>query len=177
MEVVSQSFSHTPIWVYLLFTYLISRGLKSLRPREVSLGTLAMIPGLFMAVGLATLASRFGYSPTVYGSWLAALVAGGAAGWLLLRRKEILVDRSRGVLFRPADYTVLPLILCSFAVKYAFGAVSILHPEVVQQASIAMLQGAVYGLFSGIFVGKFANYTTRYLHEPSTSLPAVNSGI
>jgi len=176
MEVLQQSISHTPIWVYVLFVYLISRGLKALRPGEVPLGKLAMIPGIFMMVGIGTLATRFGLTASVYIIWLAAIAAGAGAGWMLLSRKDILVDRSRGVIFRPADYTVLPLILASFAIKYAFGAVGFLDPELVHQASFGMIQGAMYGFFSGIFVGKFANYTMRYLHEPLVDLSAVRRG-
>ncbi len=175
MDIISQSFSHTPVWVYVLFIFLVSRGMKSLQPRETTLGTLALIPAIFMLVGIGILASRFGTLPPVYAAWLLALAAGAGAGWLLLRRKNILVDRVRGVLFRPADYSVMPLILGSFAVKYAFGAVGFLHPELVNQASLGMIEGAVYGLFSGIFVGKLANYTHRYLSQPSVDLPGVGS--
>jgi hypothetical protein len=177
MEVIRQSLSHTPIWVYPLFVFLILRGLRSLRPREVTLGALAIIPGLFMIAGLATLASRFAVTASVYGAWLVALAVGAGLGWLLLHRRHIAVDRARGVLLRPADYTILPLILASFAAKYAFGTLSFIHPDLVHQASFGMIQGAIYGFFSGIFVGKFANYTTRYLRETPISSPAVGSGL
>lgn len=175
MHIISQSFSHTPIWVYVLFTFLVSRGMKSLTPRETTLGALALIPGIFMLVGIGTLGWRFGSTPSVLGAWLVALAAGAGVGWLLLRHKNILVDRSRGVLFRPADYTVMPLILGSFAVKYAFGTLGSLHPELVHQANLGMIEGAVYGFFCGIFVGKFANYSLRYLTQSSVDLPGVGS--
>jgi len=47
MDIISQSLSHTPIWVYALFAFLVSRGLKSLQPRETTLGALALILGTF----------------------------------------------------------------------------------------------------------------------------------
>jgi hypothetical protein len=173
--IISQSIAHTPIWVYVLFVFLVYRGLKSLRPRETTLGALALIPGIFMIIGIGTLARRFGLVPSIYALWLVALVAGAGVGWLLLRNKAILVDRARGALFRPADYTALPLILRSFAVKFAFGVVGFLHPERIHQASLGMIEGTGYGFFCGIFVGKFANYTARYLNQPSVGLPSVVS--
>ncbi|MEZ5763055.1 MAG: DUF6622 family protein [Xanthobacteraceae bacterium] len=177
MEILSQSFSHTPLWVYALFVFLIWRGLRSLRPSEVTLGSLAAIPAIFMTVGVAMLALRFGFTLSVFGPWLMALAAGVGTGWLLLRRAEIAVDRSRGVLYRAVDYTVLPLILGSFVVKYAFGAVNVVNPQLSHQPSFGALEGAVYGFFAGIFVGKFANYTMRYLRTSSTNLTDVDENM
>lgn len=174
MEIISQSILHTPLWVYALFVFLIWRGLRSLQPGEVTLGSLALIPAIFMAAGVAMLALRFGFTLSVFGPWLAALAAGAVTGWLLLRRAEIVVDRSRGVLYRPVDYTVLPLILGSFAVKYGFGAVNAVNPQLAHQTSFGMLEGVVYGFFAGIFVGKFANYMIRYLRTSPTSMPDVD---
>lgn len=40
--------THTPVWVWVLFIFLISRGLKARRPATVTLERLAIIPAIFL---------------------------------------------------------------------------------------------------------------------------------
>jgi hypothetical protein len=40
--------THTPVWVWVLFIFLISRGIKARRPATVTLERLAIIPGIFL---------------------------------------------------------------------------------------------------------------------------------
>ncbi len=162
MDVVAQFLQHTPWWVYVLFFYLLSRGLAARKPGEVSLGKLAIIPVLLTAWSLAELVRLYGLQPSAVAIWLAGLLVGIVFGWLLLRNMAITVDPATGVIHRPADFTLLPLILVTFAVKYAFGAIAATAPDLLQEPMFKLADLGLSGLFSGIFVGKFALYVSRY---------------
>lgn len=162
METVAQFLQHTPWWVYVLFFYLLSRGLAARKPAEVSLQKLAIIPVLLTVWSLAELVRLYGLTASAVSIWLAGLVVGVALGWLLLRGLAITVDAQTGVIHRPADYTLLPLVLATFAVKYAFGAIAATSPALLQEPMFRLADLGLSGLFSGLFVGKFAVYAAKY---------------
>ena len=47
--------SHTPVWVWVLFAYLVSRGVVALREREMQPGRALIVPIVFLVWGLAGL--------------------------------------------------------------------------------------------------------------------------
>ena len=57
---IADFFTHTPIWVYVLFVYLVSRGIKGLKPGDVNLKTLAIIPIVFTVWGGHQLVHLYG---------------------------------------------------------------------------------------------------------------------
>src|SRR5579863_9452016 len=107
MEWIVQILVHTPWWVYALFAYLVSRGVRAFRPADVSLYQLALIPALLTGWGLYDLTQRYGLEIGTLAPWLAALAIGVAIGLALLRGAPLAGDRARGIVHRPADYTLL----------------------------------------------------------------------
>ncbi|WP_312242577.1 DUF6622 family protein [Pantoea sp.] len=164
MNAVDQFLGHTPAWVFVLFVYLVIRGIKARRPREVSLRNLALLPSIMLVLGLAEIFRRFGINAAVLLAWLLTFSCGALAGWRLLKKLVFQVDRQRGVIYRQPDYSVLPLILATFFAKYALGAASAIYPTLLTNNTFGMAEGGIYGLFAGIFVGKFARYWRRYSH-------------
>jgi hypothetical protein len=169
MQSITQILSHTPAWVYVLLVYLVSRGVTAFKPAEVTPLKLAIVPALLTGWGLSDLIRLYGVSASNLLPWLGALSIGAVVGWLLIRGGLIEVDRVKGVIRRPADYTVLPLILIAFSVKYTFGVMAAIAPERLAEPSFRMLDLTLSGAFVGIFVGKFAHYLTRYFNETETA--------
>jgi membrane protein CcdC involved in cytochrome C biogenesis len=169
MSTAAAIFTHTPLWVYLLFFYLISRGMKALKPADVSLFKLAIVPALLTASGIHDLVRVYGPSSTSIAPWLGAACVGAFVGWLLIRTSAVEIDRTRGVIRRPPDYSVLPLVLLAFAVKYTFGVIGVVAPELLMDRGVWLLDLTVSGLVAGIFVGKFGCYAVRYFGAPATS--------
>ncbi|KAF1017111.1 MAG: hypothetical protein GAK31_00370 [Stenotrophomonas maltophilia] len=81
MNMLPQLLSHTPIWVWLLLAFLLSRGVAAMKPSETSLQKLAIVPALFAAWGAWSISHRYGVSWAAWGN-----------GWLALRW----VQRSAG---------------------------------------------------------------------------------
>ena len=157
------SLVHTPWWVYALFAFLVSRGVRAFQPADVSLYQLAVVPALLTGWGLYDLTGRYGLEIGRLAPWLAAFAVGVAIGLALLRGAPLTGDRARGIIHRPADYTLLPLILLAFGVKYMFAVMGAISPELLREAGFRLTDVGVSGLFAGIFVGKFARYMRAYL--------------
>lgn len=165
MQSIVQILSHTPAWVYVLFVYLIFRGIKARKPAGVTPLRLVLVPALLIGWGLYDLIRLYGLSATSLTPWLAALGIGAIIGWFLIRGRIIEVDRAAGVIKRPADYTVLPLIVFAFSIKYAIGVIAALSPVRLANPSFRIFDLTLSGILAGVFVGKLALYLTRYFSQ------------
>jgi hypothetical protein len=163
MEAIVPILAHTPWWVFLIFIFLVYRGIRAFNPAESSVAQLAIVPAVFLVWGLAGLSERYGLDPSAFTLWLAALAIGAAIGAAILRGAALKGDRARGVIYRPADLTVLPLILAAFFAKYALAVTAARSPEIASAAEFRLADLGVSGLFVGIFAGKFATYLRAYL--------------
>lgn len=166
MPSILELISHTPIWVYALFLFLVSRGIRALKPAEVALGKLAIVPGCLSLWSIHDIVQIYGISVGSVVPWIGAALVGALFGWMLIENYSITIDRARGMISRPADYSVLPLILSAFAFKYTFAIIGAVSPEVLLSTAVRLLDLTVSGLIAGIFVGKFGCYAKRYFGTP-----------
>ena len=167
MEFLIQILRHTPVWVYVLFVYLVWRGINASRPGDTSLVKLAIIPALFLVWGLYEVTRMYGWSATTFGLWCLAFLVGAVIGHAIVRALKLNADRRRGVIHRPADYTVLPLILFAFGTKYTLNVMALVSPQTFQDPDMRIVGLLASGLFAGIFVGKFAVYARAYYQAPA----------
>src|ERR1700729_3972450 len=73
--------AHTPWWAWALCALLVARGVPALRTRSVPVARILIVPAVFMAWGIASLAMRSTGSPELAVAWSACAVAGLAIGW------------------------------------------------------------------------------------------------
>lgn len=173
MTLLQQLLLQTPIWVWVLLAFLISRGIAAMRPGRNSLRKLAIVPALFSVWGIWSISHRYGGSPLVWSEWLAGICAGAALGWLLLRRATLTVEASTGKLWRSADYSLLPLLLITFAIKYGFETALAVTPTLSANAGFSAAYLLLSGGFTGIFIGKYCRYLAAFRRAtPSGMQPA-----
>ncbi|MCU0999583.1 MULTISPECIES: DUF6622 family protein [Stenotrophomonas] len=158
MNMLQQLTSQTPIWVWLLLAFLVTRGIAAMKPGETSLQKLAIVPALFTAWGAWSISHRFGTSLSAWGEWLAGIGTGAALGWLLLDRLKLTMDRSTGKLWRNADFSLLPLLLITFLVKYGFEVAFAVSPSLTANAGFSAAYLLLAGGFTGLFIGKYCRY-------------------
>ena len=158
MDTLMQFLTHTPVWVWVLLVYLFWRGMKGLKPAETSLVKLAVIPVIFTVWGIYGIAVHYGVSVASLLPSLLGLAVGTAVGWWLLRHLRITVDPATGRLHRPADRTLLPLLMVTFVVKYGFEATLAVNPTMAQVDGFRIAHLLLSGVFTGIFIGKFLRY-------------------
>src|SRR5690606_32865905 len=131
-----------------LLIFLVSRGIKARRPAIVSPAKLAWVPAIMLVWGGWSMMSLFPINVLTLGSWAACLVLGAAFGIWLAQRAHIRVDRARGLMWRPGDPTFLPLVLAVFAVKYVFGYLAGVDPEVVHHPAYYLTDIVVSGVIT-----------------------------
>lgn len=161
-EILKEFVVQTPVWVWVILAYLIFRGIKARRPAKTSLLKLSIIPAIFTVWSLVDLVRLYGVGAQTMGLWLTGLAFGMLVGWQLLAQADIQGDRMAGVINRPADFTLLPLLMITFAVKYTFGAIAAISPDLLLNTTFRMADLLLSGAFTGIFIGKFIRYARAY---------------
>lgn len=162
MEFVYAIVTKTPVWVYVLFIFLLLRGLKARKPAIVSLEKLAIIPLIFLLWDIYDLVARHQLTVVALLMWCAGLALGAFVGYKLVNPVQIEVSSEPRCISRPADYSVLPLMMLAFITKYILGVIASISPVTLQQPSWLALAIVSGGLFAGIFVGKFIHYLRCY---------------
>lgn len=170
---LQQLVSNTPVWVWAILIFLVTRGVAAMKPGETSLAKLAIVPALFTAWGLWSLAHRFDASWEAWGEWLVGIAVGMGLGWLLLRRATLTLNAASGTLWRSADYSLLPLLLVTFAVKYGFEVALSVSPSLNVDAGFRAAYLLLSGGFTGIFIGKYLRYLRASRQVPAAVIPTV----
>src|ERR1700742_3008558 len=136
--------THTPIWAWILLTYLIWQGIKAMQPRTTSLWRALIVPMIFIVWGL----SRLGFgqqagAPLV--AWIVAALVLLPVGVLTPRLFE--VDHTTGQIKRPGS--IFPLIrnIVVFAAQYAVAVTAAIHPD--DRAIAVMIGRAISGATAG----------------------------
>ena len=165
--------SHTPLWVWALLAFLVTRGIAALKPQETSLGKLAIVPVVFTAWGVWSITARYPGSWPAWGLWLVGIAVGAAVGWALSRRVQMRVEPATGKLWRGADYSLLPLLLATFVVKYGFEVAFAMSPPPVSDPGFRAAYLLLSGGFAGIFIGKYCRYllASRLLMRHDSAAP------
>jgi hypothetical protein len=149
---IAEIISHTPTWVFVIFALVAWRGISAMRERTVQPGSLLLIALAFLVYGAVAAYSLAGDASLALLSWLAALAVGVTLGVLSVPRSAVFASAS-GI--RQAGSVVpLLLILVIFASRYVVGALAAVHPEWLESFAARLLICSVYGLLSGIMVGR-----------------------
>ncbi len=163
IDFISGILIHTPVWVYLILLFLISRGIKARKPATVALEKLAIIPAIFLLWDVYDLLVFRKLTLATGSLWLVGLLSGAAMGFILIKRTAVARAAAPRSIYRGADYSALPFMMLAFAVKYVLGVMSAIAPEVLQRPGASAFAIITGGLFAGVFVGKFVRYVRVYL--------------
>lgn len=150
---------NTPTWVWGLFGVLLALGLSQLRTRSVSALRMALMPAAMTGLSLWGTVSAFGGSPLFGGVVLVWLAAAAAMLGLLARQSPpagTAYDAARRSFTVPGSWLPLALILAIFLTKYVVGVDLTMQPQLARDSQYALITGALYGLFSGIFAARAA---------------------
>jgi hypothetical protein len=151
---------HTPLWVFALFAVLVVLGVQSLRRRTLPIWRMLVVPAVFIAWGLVTLAIRSATAPVLFVDWLVLGAVGFALGWMTTRPDAMTVLPGR----RDVDVakSAVPLVrnLVIFAAKYGIAASIAIAPA--QHASLILWDIAVSGLTAGYFIGWLFRFMLKF---------------
>ncbi len=146
--------SNTPLWVWGLLAALVALGLSQTRARSATLARVTLMPLGLVAFSVVGLASDFGASPALIGTWLAAAVLAA----LLVQRSalgpDVRYDTATRRFQLPGSWVPLILIMAIFLIKYAVGVSLGLAPALRVNTEFAATVAALSGLSSGLFAGR-----------------------
>lgn len=149
----------TPIWVWALLAGLLWLGLRQAREREAGLLQIAITPVAMLALSIWGMVSAFGPSPMFACVMLMWMFAGAVT--------LAVIGRSRpphGTQYHPATRTFqlpgswVPLLLIAgiFLTRYIVNVDVAIQPGLARDSQYTLVVGTVYGLCSGIFIGRAA---------------------
>jgi hypothetical protein len=166
MKFAWQILTHTPLWVFPLFAYLIWLGIKAMRPRTVTIWRSLIVPAVFIVWGLSRLLSSRDFAAPL-AAWL------GAAAALLvgdfLTAKPLELDHTTGEIKRPGS--VVPLIrnVTVFALQYSVAVISAVDPH---DATVAIVGRAISGGTTGYFLGRTIALLRQYFRQRRADIAA-----
>lgn len=157
---------NTPTWVWGLLAGLLALGLSQLRDRTAGLARVSLLPlgmALFSASGTFSALGRSPHLATAVAAWL----IGAALAFALVApgRASAQFDPVRRSYRVPGSVVPLLLIVGIFLVKYVVGVEFAMAPRLVQDMQYALTVAAVYGAFTGIFVGRAARLWRLAVHN------------
>ena len=148
--------TRTPTYVFFIFAALLALGLSQTRTRQVALRRITILALAMAALSLAGTLSAFGGQPLALVTWAAAASAVFA---LVIRRNNppgTTFNADTGRLTLPGSWFPLAIMMGIFLTKYIVGVSMAIAPALAQQMPLALGVSALYGVFSGVFLGRGA---------------------
>jgi len=159
----------TPLWVWGLLAGLLALGISQLRDRTASLLRVSLLPLAMTLFSVSGTASALGGSPhraMALSAWLIAAALAFAVALLARGRGAAAqYDPARRLFLLPGSVVPLLLIVGIFLVKYVVGVDLAMAPQLVQEAPYVLTVAALYGAFTGVFVGRASGLWRLWLRR------------
>ena len=172
-EAIGTILRNTPAWVWGLLAGLVTLGATQLRDRSASLVRVSIMPVGMTVFSLWGTLSAFGGSsllPQLLATWAAAAALTGAP--IALQGIDATYDAATRTYALRGSVVPLLLILALFLVKYTVGVELAMTPRLVQDSQYVLTVAALYGAFSGIFIGRAARLWRVALRAPAPAAAA-----
>lgn len=156
---------NTPLWVYVLFLYLLFVSFQAHLPSKQHILKLALLPTVLVVLWAQTLIAAVGISMMTISVSALGVIIGATIGWTIVWQKRIVIDHDKPILEVPGNWHTLVCILLIFIVKYYYGFEYERDPTLITLTRLEFAAFFVMGICTGIFVGKFANFLYRLLVE------------
>ncbi|SEA19602.1 DUF6622 family protein [Variovorax sp. YR216] len=169
---LTQILLHTPKWVFGLFALLLWLGARQLIATSLSMTRMTLMPIVMGGLSIYGVASAFGDSIVSLLAWAAVAFATLA---LVLQRGLPAGTRYDAAArrFHVAGTAVpLALMMGIFFTKYIVGVLLAMHPGLMRQPTFAIGISALYGAFTGIFIGRAIRLLRLAMRTESSALAA-----
>ncbi len=159
----------TPVWVWGLLASLLVLGFSQLRERKASVARVSLLPLVMTLLSVSGTFSALGSTPHT-GIVIAACLGTAVLAFALLARgrANARFDPAQRVFQLPGSAVPLLLIVGIFLVKYVVGVDLAMAPQLVRESSYVLSVAALYGAFTGVFVGR-ASRLWRLVLRPAAA--------
>jgi hypothetical protein len=150
-----------PWWVYVLFIYLMSVGIKSTNPRTVSIKKVVLLPMFFLAWSVYGLYQKLLLGlPSLVALWFVFLAIGTYLGVKEVHSWQISKNHHKGEITIPGNYSTLVLIFLIFILKFFWGYFYATRTEISYWIYFA--DTLTSALVTGFFVGRAGFFFKSY---------------
>lgn len=149
-----QIFQYTPIWVFILFFFLLYLGFSQTKDKTSSIKKAIILPIVMLFISLIGLINAFGLDikslffytiGTILGIFIAIL-------FKLPRNSTFIIEKD--IFFIKGSFIPFLLILAIFFLKYFVGVVTARELDFINSFTFIFTISFLYGLFCGIFFGR-----------------------
>lgn len=163
---LNQIVTHTPTYVWVILAFLVYRGVIALHTREVELKKLYIIPIVMLVLSLMDIRAKFGLDGIGFATWI---VTAGATLALLVQfgAPRIAPTATPGHVIVRGSAWPLALMMAIFVTKYVASVILAMQPQLHQSVPFTVAVCALFGLFSGYFIGRLARDVNAYQAFPA----------
>jgi hypothetical protein len=177
-QVLGPIVKNTPVWVWGLLAGLVVLGLSQAKDRKASLARVTLLPVTMTGLSIWGTASAFGASPmfgTVMLAWAVAAVLVLAVVAATAAPRGAAYDASSRTFYVSGSWVPLAMIIGIFLTKYVVGVDLFMQPALARDSQYTLIVGALYGVFSGIFIGRAARLWRLAFRPAAIPATALNS--
>jgi hypothetical protein len=150
--------THTPLWVFPLFAYLVWQGVKAMRPRTTTIWRALIVPLVFIIWGVSRVGLNHQGNMWPLVAWITAALALMPVG--LLTPLPFELDHASGEITRPGSWFPLIRNVTVFALQYTVAVIAAVNPG---GGTIAAIAGrAISGATAGYFIGSTVALLRQY---------------
>lgn len=148
----------TPIWVWILFVFLITNGMRALNDREMEIKHLFIMPLFFLLWGGISVIYDLAFSLWGLAAMLAGLVIGCGCGWCIWSRgPQLKSKKGSDLIIWPGTSWILIFVIISFIINYTLNVSLNIVQELRGSLSFNLVFGSLSGLISGVIWGRTLN--------------------
>ena len=149
--------SRAPVWVWPLLLVMVFIGVRSMRPREVPVALLCMLPFLVLLALRSVAAIAPGAA--VWGIFAACWAVSVAFGIRFAR--TWVIERVGAKVHVRGEYVTLITVMVLYWANFAAGVLQAVAPDILQ----SFVGGAVFAATLGLASGQFAGRTYAALRS------------
>ncbi|WP_429088561.1 DUF6622 family protein [Aeromonas allosaccharophila] len=155
--------TETPLWVWILFAFLITIGINALRDREMNIRGLFIMPLFFLLWGGISVIEELAFLFWGLVAMSVGLLLGYGAGWSLSRGgRQLKSKEGSHLIIWPGTPWIIIFVIITFITKYTLNAFLNIEPELKFSLWFNIVFGVLSGLISGVLWGRTLNLYLTY---------------
>jgi hypothetical protein len=157
-----------PIWIWLLFAYLLYVGKTALKDRIMPLYKIFILPSILFSVNIRIFFLKFNF-------YYLIIFLIGFCCFAMLQKKfyknyQIKADKTNKLIFLPGSIAPIITILINFFTKFYFGYKIAINASLVEHKIFFSAYVLIVGITLGLFWGKTILFYHRYLQKNNSNL-------
>ena len=153
---------HTPIWVYVLFVFLMYKGFECFKDQWVPFKVMLIFPAVFLAMAIESMWMHFGWSLQAISYLMIGFISGVVLGRVYAGYIQYQYALNPARVFVPGSKLPLFQIMMIFSAKYYFGYIQGRYPDLAQGATFMFESLGVSGICSGLFIGPVLKHMAQF---------------